>query len=106
FGSTTGDLVKGIRQFGFQAIEVSADPAHLRASRRPAILSVWNSQVRHSVVWTGQLGDGTQIIIDPLAGRRELPGSELWNSLSSPRAIALSRPLADPLQQPGRIPER
>lgn len=95
FGSTTGDLVRGIRHFGFQAIEVAADPVQLRTLGRPAILSVWNSNMRHSVVWTGQRDDGTQIIIDPLSGRKEVPGPELWRSLSSSRAITVTRPPAE-----------
>lgn len=100
FGSTTGDLVRGMRQFGFQAVEVSATPEHLRSNGRPAILSVWNHNLRHSVVWIGQHEDGTQIIIDPLTGRREVPGSELWPSLSSSRAIALSRPPTTSRREP------
>lgn len=92
FGSTTGDLVRGIRGFGFQPLEVKADSEHLSALKRPAILSIWKHNARHSVVWTGQRADGTQLIIDPLVGRQEVPGSELWKSLVTSRAIVLSVP--------------
>lgn len=90
FGSTTGDLVRGLRQFGFQPLEVLADAEHLRALNRPAILAVWHGRARHSVLWVGQRADGMQLIVDPLTGRKEVPGSELWKSLSSSRAFAVS----------------
>lgn len=89
FGTTVGDLTRGLPQLGLSGEYVAARPQDLAHANRPTLLTVWSCGARHSVLWKGVGSNGAHVIIDPLVGRIRLSTAALQGMLASSHGVQL-----------------
>lgn len=96
FGTTTSDLLTGLKAFNLHGYYVSSSPEHLLRMNRPAIITTWIG-VRHSVAVYRKMPDGKMMLIDPMVGKLRFLPKEVGNQIIDKKAVVLSdRPVPLP----------